>query len=61
MKTFAYAALTALMISQPALAGSYSEPKIEAPTIVAETTSSSAGGALPLFLAFLTLIAAVNN
>ena len=61
MKTFTLAAITALALSQPGLAGSYSEPKIEAPVIVEEATSSSAGEALPLLMAFMTLIVALGN
>lgn len=61
MKTLALAATAAALIATTATAGSYSEPQIEAPVIVQEATSSSGGAALPLFLAFLTVVAAVSN
>ncbi|MFT6452036.1 MAG: hypothetical protein ACJA06_001524 [Halocynthiibacter sp.] len=42
MKKIGILAVTAALLSTPALSGGYSEPKIEAPVIVAATKTSSA-------------------
>ena len=61
MKSFVLAACTTLALPHAVTAGSYSEPKIEAPLIVEETTSSSGGAAIPLLAALMTVIAAAAN
>lgn len=61
MKTFVPAACLALMLTTAATAGSYTEPKIEAPVIVDATTSSSAPQSLPLLMALMVLVVAVSN
>jgi hypothetical protein len=61
MKTFVLAAAVTVALGQTALAGSYGEPKIAAPVVVADTTDSSAGAALPLLMALMTLAVAVGN
>lgn len=55
------AALCAPLAAPAAQAGSYTEPQIEAPVIVAETTSSSAPETIPLLLALITLAVAVSR
>ena len=60
MKTIALTAAV-LILAQTATAGSLAEPKVEAPVIVAETAGSSAGAALPLFLASLVVYVALSR
>lgn len=61
MKSIVLAATTATLLGTAAMAGSYSEPMIEAPVIVEETTNSSGGEALILYMVALTILAAVAN
>lgn len=61
MKTFALAIATAALTAQAAFAGSLAEPKVEAPVIVAETTDSSAGTALPLLMTAMVVYVAVTR
>ena len=61
MKRLAAAALFATLAA-PALADSYVEPVIEAPVVVADTTSSSSGGmAIVAMFAVLFLATAAAN
>jgi len=60
MKKLTLALCAATIISTSANAGSYADPVIEAPVIIEDTTSSSAGEFLVLFLASLTVIAALQ-
>lgn len=59
MKLLTAALASSALIGSTALAGSYNEPTIEAPVIVAETTNSSGGVAIPLLMAAMVLYVAI--
>lgn len=60
MKKLTFALITSAALTGAAQAGSYAEPAVEVPVIVQDATNSSAGAALPLYLAMLTVIAALQ-
>ncbi|WP_136637504.1 hypothetical protein [Pseudooceanicola onchidii] len=60
MKTFVLAACTAGLLGTASHAGSYSEPMIEAPVIVEETTSSSSGITLVMMIALIVAVGAAG-
>ncbi|WP_407495996.1 hypothetical protein [Pseudooceanicola sp. MF1-13] len=60
MKKLTLALFAAALMTTSAQAGSYADPVIEAPVIVEDTTSSSSGELLVLYLASLVVIAAMQ-
>jgi hypothetical protein len=60
MKKLTLALSAAALLSTTAHAGSYADPTIEAPVIIEDTTSSSSGELLVLYLASLVVIAALQ-
>lgn len=61
MKTLIFSLITSAFLSHTALAGSYADPVIEAPVIIEETTTSSAGATLPLLMALIVLGVAISQ
>lgn len=56
MKKLGMFAVIAALLSAPAFAGGYSDPKIEAPVIVADTAASSANKDNVIVMMILALV-----